>query len=441
MRAGEGACACPECGVVCEGQFDGCPDVWARGPRPVSLTITPALAIPRLRALAPGSGPAPTQPQPASPAPAPAKSNGNSNGNGNGNGSAHGNGYGAQPPPPPPPPPGAAAGRPTAGAGPARTEVLRWFEEAFDELRNELHAVVSGVTRQQAMLAELLDSREAELRVVMVAESLPVLAGEAAAKALNDQSDGLADVVADSLDEFRASLRAADLSTVAVMDGMRELLRRVEITAEVNLDDARLDGEARLEAVKRSVGRQLRPVADAVTELAAFIEVADEREAARTKALKASVSRQLQPLTAAVEEAVDRSDRQLAEIHARLDAMGAPKLPAARTPAAPAKRAAPAERAPAKRAPARAKAAPRRAETTKPTPAPKPAAEPAAGRTTRARAATPAPGDTTRARAATPAPADTAILYDYEAPPAPPPVLESLLARRRAATRRPPPID
>ena len=42
MRAGASACSCADCGVVCRGLFDGCPDVWARGPRPVSITATRA---------------------------------------------------------------------------------------------------------------------------------------------------------------------------------------------------------------------------------------------------------------------------------------------------------------------------------------------------------------------------------------------------------------
>lgn len=302
MRAGERACSCPECGVVCQGQFDGCPEVWARGPRPVALTVTPTAAInaPRVRALAPGPD--------AAQAPAHA---------------AGSNGYAAQAPPPPPPPPPRAA----ATAQPRQaTEVLKWFEDAFDELRNELHAVVSSVTRQQAMMAELLDSREAELRVVMVAESLPELAGEAAAKALTDQSDGLAEIVGASLDDFRETVVASEESSVAVMDGMRELLRRIELTADLNAEAAHLDSMARLEALKASVARQIRPLAAAVTELVAFVEGTEEREAARTRALKASVTRQLQPLAASVEAALERNDRQLGEIRARLDALGAPRV-------------------------------------------------------------------------------------------------------------------
>jgi hypothetical protein len=390
MRAGERACACPECGVVCQGQFDGCPDVWARGPRPVTFTMNATIDAPRVRALA--AGPAPVRPAaPAAqlpPAPPPPVANGATNGNGNGRGA----GYGAPvpPPPPPPQPPPLGAGQSTG----SRTEVLQWFEDAFDDLRNELHAVVSTVTRQQAMLAELLDAREAELRVVMVAESLPELAGEAAAKALTDQSDGLAEIVTVALDDFRASVQAADMSSVAVMDGMRELLRRVELTAEVNMEEAREEGGARLSALKASLARQLKPLSASVAEVAGWIETADEREAARTRALKASVSRQLQPLAAAVEAAVERSDSQVAEIRARLDALGAPKVRAPRK--APAAKSAPARKA-----------------------APAPKAAPAAK-----------PRAATRKRPAPTAEPETAALYDYDAPPAPAP---GLLLRRRQA--------
>jgi hypothetical protein len=374
MRAGERACACPECGVICQGQFDGCPGVWARGPRPVALTAAPAIEAPRVRALA--AGPDPSRASVNAPTAATAHGNGNGNGN---------VGYSGPPPSPPRAEP--------AGSGGSRTEILQWFEDAFDELRNELHALASTVTRQQAMLAELLDSREAELRVVMVAESLPELVGEAAAKALTDQSDGLAEVVADSLDDFRASMAAADLSSVAVMDGMRELLRRVEVTAEINAEEARYEGAARLEALKGSVGRQLKPVTAAITEIADYIAEAEEREAARNRALKASVTRQLQPLAAAVEAAMDRSDQQLAEIRARLDALGAPTV---RAPKAAKKAPAPsrtAKAAPARRATPKAKAAPK--------------AEPAAD------------------------PAE--LVFDYEEAQAPAPPL--LLNRRRPAAR------
>ena len=345
MRAGERACACPECGVVCQGLFDGCPDVWARGPRPIHLTNVAALG-------------------------------------GNGTGSVRALNAGPelarrsasqqQAPPPPPPPPsrpsttnGFRSSPPPPGAAlDSRTEILQWFEDAFDDLRNELHAVVSTVTRQQAMLAELLDAREAELRVVVVAESLPELAGEAAAKALANESSGLAEVVADYLEEFRRSVEASELSSASVMDGMRELLQRMELTAEVGVEDAAADGAERLDALKASVARQLRPLAADIGALAAEAVAAEERDTARTRALKASLTKQIQPLADKLDAAIARSDRQLAEIHERLDGLAAPPA-RARSPR------------PAPTSPAKATGASRVLKAARPAPAdPAPAPKP-----------------------------------------------------------------
>ncbi len=353
MQAGERACACAECGVVCEGLFDACPDVWARGARSlnsVSAAITPG----PMRALSSGRPTATIpNPQPTLPSSSetplakgfsgtsspyrepvatreslshPAESQSEQEPSRQQSPLANGFSGGPAPAPPqatrlPPPPPLPPPQQ--VGAG-SRGDVLKWFEEAFDELRNELHAVVSTVTRQQAMLAELLDTREAELRVVMVAESLPELAGEAAAKALVDQTAGLAEFVEARLEDFRVASEASDLSGVALMDGMRELMQRIEMTAEVEIEAAHQDGIARLETLKASMARQLKPVAAAVAEVAAHVDEAQEREAARSRALRASVTKQLAPLAIALEAAVERSDRQMAEIVARLDAMGAP---------------------------------------------------------------------------------------------------------------------
>jgi len=133
------------------------------------------------------------------------------------------------------------------------------------------------------MLAELLDTRDAEMRVVLVAESLPELAGEAAAMALADQTAGLAEIVEARFDDFRVSTEASDLSLVAVMDGMRELLQRIEVSAEVEIQVAGDEGLARLEALKASVARQLKPVAAAVAEIAARVEEAQERKRSATR--------------------------------------------------------------------------------------------------------------------------------------------------------------
>jgi hypothetical protein len=37
MSAADQRCTCPGCGAVCRGRFQGCQEVWNRGPQPVSL--------------------------------------------------------------------------------------------------------------------------------------------------------------------------------------------------------------------------------------------------------------------------------------------------------------------------------------------------------------------------------------------------------------------
>src|SRR4051794_40553500 len=63
MQANTDSCICIECGTVCHGHFGGCPDVWARGPIPVTMIATPSATIPdagvstSVKILAPESSP------------------------------------------------------------------------------------------------------------------------------------------------------------------------------------------------------------------------------------------------------------------------------------------------------------------------------------------------------------------------------------------------
>jgi hypothetical protein len=56
MRAADQRCACPGCGAVCRGRFQGCPEVWNRGPQAVSLVRKAATGRSTARARS-GSGP------------------------------------------------------------------------------------------------------------------------------------------------------------------------------------------------------------------------------------------------------------------------------------------------------------------------------------------------------------------------------------------------
>src|SRR5438132_1182619 len=108
MRAGESACVCPQCGVVCRGRFAGCAEVWARGPREVHVVAPPAALARR------NVAPVRLQVQPQ---------------------------------------------RPDV-AEQARTEVLAWLQAAFDGLRDELSVLAGSLARQQAALTDLAETRD-----------------------------------------------------------------------------------------------------------------------------------------------------------------------------------------------------------------------------------------------------------------------------------------
>src|SRR3954451_20775619 len=122
MRAGESACSCPQCGVVCQGRFAGCAEVWARGPREVHVVSPPAALARRT-------------PTPARVSRAPGQSSGTE--------------------------------QASAGAEQARTEVLAWLQAAFDGLRDELSVLAGGLARQQAVLSDLSDNRDTEVATAL----------------------------------------------------------------------------------------------------------------------------------------------------------------------------------------------------------------------------------------------------------------------------------
>ena len=41
MVAGASTCTCAQCGAICRGRFSGCTDVWARGPRSITVRVKP----------------------------------------------------------------------------------------------------------------------------------------------------------------------------------------------------------------------------------------------------------------------------------------------------------------------------------------------------------------------------------------------------------------
>jgi len=304
MRAGRDSCSCPECGVVCEGQFDGCPDVWARGPRLV-----------RAPDPEPESATAPSDPKPArsgadaGPTAEPGVEQVITLGRPRRLNRASADELA------PAAAPAAAFTGTAATAMPSmeepRSEVLRWFEEAFEGLRGELRALVGGMTQQQAMMAELMETRQADLRLVMVAESLPLLVDDAVRKAMGDHAVHMIDFVDSSLGDFKETLLKRE-------DAARKAAKAAD-TEQV----------AGLEAVRTAVVKQLRPIAHAIQAAVDLQEEAKEEDAARLPALKASLTRQLRPL----EEAAERSDERLTEIAGQLKRLAKPAPPS--SPASP----------------------------------------------------------------------------------------------------------
>ena len=167
MVAGDSACACSECGVVCGGRFAGCPDVWARGPQPVTLVAETAVDDPLA-------------------VPAPADGNGRRRSDWRAPAVVEATAESVTEPQP------AQAAQAEAAAA------LRWLEAAFAGLRDELQAVrtslehqhaflvelTGGMAKQQALLDELLTASEGNTRLKTVAQALPGLVGMAVTRAV-----------------------------------------------------------------------------------------------------------------------------------------------------------------------------------------------------------------------------------------------------------------
>lgn len=177
------------------------------------------------------------------------------------------------------------------GDGAGRTDIVDWFDGAFENLREELRSLSSGMTQQEAMVAELLDTRQGELRLVLVAEALPDLVAESVRQAMADHLAGLTESFDSAMGQFRIELKRVKKSTDAAIDSLRETVTGA--IAEVNAT-----------------------VAAQTSEL-------QETEAARARAIKAAVTRQVTPLVTALEESSARVDADLGLLSRKLDRMAA----------------------------------------------------------------------------------------------------------------------
>jgi hypothetical protein len=127
MRAGESACLCRECGVVCEGQFNGCAAVWAAGPREVVLARSGPEALD-------------VAPEPL-----------------------------------------AAA----QTAHQSRERVVGWLQDSFEGLSAQMRVLSDAVNRQQQVLGDMTEAQAAAARLSELADVLPERIGQAVYEALS----------------------------------------------------------------------------------------------------------------------------------------------------------------------------------------------------------------------------------------------------------------
>ncbi|MEA2900140.1 MAG: hypothetical protein QOH36_27 [Actinomycetota bacterium] len=287
MRAGASACSCAECGVVCRGLFDGCPDVWARGPRPVAISATRVagpspVPTPAPAAAAASSGGATVTSLPtartesahgvrggaavAAIGPAAVRADA-----GNGAGQRAGARAGGAE--------GEAGGDAGAAAADPRREVFKWFEEAFEGVRLELQTLIASMTHQQAMLAELLDSRQAELRLALVAESLPDVVADAVRAAMDAHNDTMAAAYDRSHDRFRDDVEEVRAITAAKVDSLHESFDKMASVIAVHDEEAEQRESMRLGTLKGSVTRQITPMAETLARMSTRLDdLADRME-------------------------------------------------------------------------------------------------------------------------------------------------------------------
>ncbi|MGQ0743918.1 MAG: hypothetical protein ACT4OS_06210 [Acidimicrobiales bacterium] len=187
---------------------------------------------------------------------------------------------------------------PVAGVmGPpnARVQLFRWFEGEFSGLRAELRDLVNTVAQQQALVAEMSESRHAQARLGVVAESLPDSVAAAASAAVSSSLGTVGDAVA----EVATSTRSAT-------SHLEDFLTRVEAQGEERREDSELLDSA-LGAMRQSVGALEASIAQVSADLSRQMsEVNDSviQEMAKLRFLKAALTRQVSGVEASAEARV-----------------------------------------------------------------------------------------------------------------------------------------
>ncbi|HVF14509.1 MAG TPA: hypothetical protein VM942_07915 [Acidimicrobiales bacterium] len=133
------------------------------------------------------------------------------------------------------------------------------------------------MTHQQAMLAELLDSRQAELRLALVAESLPDLVADAVRAAMDEHTEAMAGSFDRSHERFLEDVDQIRADSAETVEALSESFQKLSGAIAVHDEEAEHREAARLSVLKGSVTRQFTPLAEAVAALAAKVDDLSEQ--------------------------------------------------------------------------------------------------------------------------------------------------------------------
>lgn len=259
MRAGTDSCSCTECGAVCNGRFEGCAGVWASDAQPVMMLEAAAAMSGRASASA----------------------------SANGHADADANGLVGRKRLGPLTPDAPSAGGQIDLEPPSRSDVIagradviRWFETAFEGLREEMRAAVTEQRERTVETIEEISKRQAERQPHLpTAESLLQAAGDAARKAVTEALEGVERSITEriaavgqahgrAVEDLRFELQNARVAHGrAIADVQRSVSEfSVEVAAS---EETRRRGISQLKSMNRTLTEQLKPISDIVIEVRA----------------------------------------------------------------------------------------------------------------------------------------------------------------------------
>jgi hypothetical protein len=277
--------------------FEACPSVWALGPQPVTLQPSPVtdpveLALWRQNGAAGTNGNGAHPPETASPAPTEAAV-----------ATPGVDEAGTEPPMPATAPPSV----PSVPVDESRTEFFRWFETAFDGLRQEVESLRASMAEEKEIVGTLVHGSQTE--ATLGAESMAVIA-TTVRRAVRLE-------VADVKNELAATLAEVRTEIAALKESGSE--RAAELAA--TLAELRSDVAALKDSGSKRAAELKASIAEAATAGAGLPDELDRRDAANRKAFRATFEAELQPIVEVVAESVALSEHGLESLRKRLDAL------------------------------------------------------------------------------------------------------------------------